>query len=115
MKERDRLVTESTNLLKKTSSEPSPRQKGKKENKKGNSPMFIPTLIMGALAIVLFSITTIKGGGQNITGLKSAGWMIIEILPLLIFAFIVAGYIQILIPRELLSRWVGGESGFRGI
>jgi len=33
----------------------------------------------------------------------------------LAFAFIVAGMIQVLIPQELLSEWVGAESGLRGI
>ena len=41
--------------------------------------------------------------------------MVIEILPLLIFAFIVAGMVQVLLPKELLSKWVGVESGIRGI
>ena len=38
-----------------------------------------------------------------------------QVLPLLIFAFIVAGMAQVLLPAELLSRWVGNESGWRGI
>jgi len=46
---------------------------------------------------------------------KSAVNMIVQILPLLVFAFIVAGMIQVLLPRELLARWVGAESGIRGI
>jgi len=33
----------------------------------------------------------------------------------LIFAFIVAGMIQVLLPRETLSKWLGVESGMRGI
>jgi len=41
--------------------------------------------------------------------------MTVQILPLLVFAFIVAGMVQILLPRELLSKWVGAESGIRGI
>ena len=41
--------------------------------------------------------------------------MTYQIIPLLIFAFIVAGMVQVLIPREVIARWVGDESGFRGI
>jgi len=41
--------------------------------------------------------------------------MLLQITPLLIFAFIVAGMVQILIPREMLSKWIGAESGMRGI
>ena len=41
--------------------------------------------------------------------------MLLQIVPLLIFALIIAGMIQVLIPTELISKWIGVESGFRGI
>ena len=77
--------------------------------------MLIPTIIMGVIAIVLLFIGYNKGGGEHILGLKSAGNMLIQIMPLLIFAFIVAGMIQVLVPQEMISKWVGIESGFRGL
>jgi len=77
--------------------------------------MLLPTIIMAAIAIILLIIGYSKGEGQHIQGLKSALGMTIDILPLLIFAFIMAGMVQVLIPRELLSKWVGEESGMRGI
>ncbi|MDH4127649.1 MAG: permease [Spirochaetota bacterium] len=85
------------------------KQKGKKSN------MLIPTLIMGVIAITLLVIGYYKGDGQHINGLKVTFHLLIEILPLLIFAFIVAGMIQVLIPKELISRWLGVESGIKGI
>jgi uncharacterized membrane protein YraQ (UPF0718 family) len=48
-------------------------------------------------------------------GLKSAGNLLLQITPLLILAFIIAGMVQVLVPHEIISRWVGMESGFRGI
>ena len=75
--------------------------------------MLIPTIIMGALACVLLFVGYQKG--QHISGLKAALNMMVEILPLLVFAFIVASMVQILLPRELLSKWVGSESSIRGI
>jgi len=77
--------------------------------------MLIPTIIMGVLAIVLVFIAYNKGGGEHILGLKSAGSMLLQIAPLLIFAFIIAGIVQVLLPVELISKWVGMESGLRGI
>ena len=77
--------------------------------------MLIPTIIMGVLAIALLYIGYQKGGGEHIVGLKSAGNLLVQIIPLLIFAFIVAGMIPTLIPHEMISRWVGVESGFRGL
>jgi len=77
--------------------------------------MLIPTIIMGALAIIFLFIGYSKGQGQHIAGMRSALNMTVQILPLLLFAFIVAGMVQVLVPQELLSKWVGVESGMRGI
>jgi uncharacterized membrane protein YraQ (UPF0718 family) len=83
--------------------------------KKGKPAMLIPTIIMAAIAIALLFIGYYKGQGQHISGLWRALRMTGEVLPLLIFAFIVAGMVQVLLSRELLSKWVGVESGIRGI
>lgn len=77
--------------------------------------MLIPTIILGVLAGLLLVMGILRGEGQHITGLKSATKMMIEIFPLLVFALILAGMIQALLPQELISRWVGHESGIRGI
>ena len=77
--------------------------------------MLVPTIIMGVLAFILVGIAYMKGEGAHLTGFKSAFKMVVEILPLLIFAFIIAGMVQVLLPKGLLSRWVGMESGLKGI
>ncbi len=77
--------------------------------------MLIPTIIMGILAFALLAFGYWKGGDLHIQALKSAGWLLITILPMLIFAFIIAGMLPLLIPRETISGWVGAESGWRGI
>ena len=82
---------------------------------RGFSQMLIPTIIMAVAAIVLLFIGFQKGGGEHILGLKSAGSLLMQILPLLVFAFIVAGMVQTLVPTEMISKWIGTESGFRGI
>jgi uncharacterized membrane protein YraQ (UPF0718 family) len=85
------------------------------DKKRRNSGMVIPTVIMGVLSIILLVIGYYKGQGQHISGMKSALNMTVEILPLLVFAFIAAGMIRVLLPHELISKWVGAESGIRGI
>ena len=77
--------------------------------------MLIPTAIMGALATALFLFSYFRGEGQHVVGMRSALSMTVEILPLLVFAFIIAGMVQVLLPQEIVSRWVGMESGMRGI
>lgn len=83
--------------------------------RKGSSGMLASTIILGIVAAVLVAIGFARGGGQHVQGLRIALKLTWEIAPLILFAMVVAGMIQILVPRELVSRWVGGESGFRGI
>lgn len=77
--------------------------------------MLIPTIIMGVLAVVLLLLAHHQGGQGYLLGLKYAGNMLLQIFPLLIFAFIIAGMVQVLLPTEMISQWVGTESGLRGI
>ena len=84
--------------------------------KKGRfGAMLVPTIIMGVLALAVLAYGYWRGDNLHIEGLKSAGSLLITILPLLVFAFIIAGMLPLLIPRETISGWVGAESGLRGI
>jgi uncharacterized membrane protein YraQ (UPF0718 family) len=79
------------------------------------SRMLVPTLVMGALALALVLVGYARGRGEHVAGLKSTLGMTVEILPLLLFGFLVAAMVQVLVPRELLSKWIGVESGMKGI
>ena len=77
--------------------------------------MLVPTIIMGALAAILLVVGYYGGKGQHLTGLRSALNTTVQVLPLLLLSFIVAGMVQVLVPRETISKWTGAESGMRGI
>jgi len=71
---------------------------------------------MGVLAIVFAFLVYQKGGtSELIGGLKGGGNMLLQMVPLLIFAMIIAGIIPLLVSPEAIARWVGAESGWRGI
>ena len=77
--------------------------------------MLIPTVIMAVLAVVLVIIAYTKGQGEHVAGSKLALEMTVSVLPLLFCAFLVAGMVQVLLPQELVAKWIGAESGLRGI
>ena len=77
--------------------------------------MLTPTIIMAVIAVVLTIIAYYQGSRKHIEGIKSATVMTVQVLPLLLFSFIVAGMMQVLIPHEVISKWIGAESGIRGI
>ena len=75
--------------------------------------MLIPTIIMGVLAIILIFFSYQKG--LHVQGLKITGGILWQMLPILVLALVVAGMVQVLVPREIISRWIGEASGLRGI
>jgi len=85
------------------------------KRKKGDRGMLVSTIIMAVIAIILIAIGYTKGGGEHISGLKSGLVITAQVVPLMLFAFIIAGMAQVLIPPELISRWIGEQSGIKGI
>ncbi len=71
---------------------------------------------MTLAACLLAALAFAQGGwtlvGQGLfTGLATA----IQVLPLLVVAFAVAGLISVLISREAIQRWLGRGAGIQGI
>lgn len=77
--------------------------------------MVMATLWMGTLAAALLTLALWRGRGEHLAGAKMAAATMAQILPLLLCAFLVAGLVQAMLPREWVARWVGGQSGLRGI
>ncbi len=77
--------------------------------------MLVPTLVMAIIAMVMLYIGYRKGGGEHVAGLRATWSMLFEIAPMLAFSLVIAGMVQVLVPAEFISKWVGAESGFRGI
>jgi uncharacterized membrane protein YraQ (UPF0718 family) len=73
------------------------------------------TVVMFIIAIVLLVVAYLLGDNLHILGLKTAAKMFVQIIPILIAAFIIAGMVQVLIPREFIIKWLGPEAGLKGI
>jgi len=72
-------------------------------------------VVMFIIAVVLLFVAYLQGDNLHILGLKKAGNMLLQVFPLLIAAFVIAGLVQVLIPREFIVKWLGQEAGFKGI
>ena len=77
--------------------------------------MLIPTVVMGVLAVALLGVGYFRGQGAHAEGGRIALRLMVQVLPLLFFAFLAAGMVQVLVPKELIASWVGAGSGLRGI
>jgi len=83
----------------------------KKKSKRNVTPIFL-----GAIALILAALAWGNGGIiLAVNGLKSGVGILISVTPLLIAAFLTAGFIQALVSKEGVTRWLGSGSGWRGL
>ncbi len=73
-------------------------------------------LAMCGITILLAAVGVVRQGpGVIVQGVTAGGKMLIETAPLLAAAFVLAGMIQVVVSREAISKWLGRDSGMKGI
>ncbi|MCF8029560.1 MAG: permease [Desulfohalobiaceae bacterium] len=73
-------------------------------------------LIMGLACLGLGVLAGAQGGVERLLlGLYQGFSMLLRLSPLLLLAFATAGLMTVLIPEEKVSRWLGQESGWKGL
>lgn len=77
--------------------------------------MLFTTIVMLILAVIFGILAFLKDKVIFSNGVNSGAKLFLQTLPMLFFALILAGLLQALIPKEAISRWVGKESGLKGI
>jgi uncharacterized membrane protein YraQ (UPF0718 family) len=82
---------------------------------KGGKQMDTTTLILAAIAAILLAIAFWRGRDLPLAGLQAAGRTLWRNLPLLLLGFVIAGLAQVLLPRDLIARWLGTRAGIKGI
>ncbi len=70
-------------------------------------------ILLIIMAIILLIIAFRQG--NHVDGLKEAKNLFINVLPMLVCAFVIVGFISVLIPRELLQNLLGAEAGLKGL
>jgi uncharacterized membrane protein YraQ (UPF0718 family) len=78
-----------------------------------NNSMLITTIVMGVLSAAALYAAYMKG--KHMEGLINAKNLTLQVLPLLVFAFLLAGTVQVILPKAVISNWLGQDSGFKGI
>ena len=73
-------------------------------------------VVLVVLVLAVVGVAAWKGGWPLIAqGLKQGGRETMSLLPLLAVVFILTGFVQVLLPRELVATWLSDEAGWRGI
>jgi uncharacterized membrane protein YraQ (UPF0718 family) len=82
------------------------------KKKKFDLTLYFLALVVLALAWVAWR----REGTQLVMdGLASGGSIFASTIPLLVAAFLTAGLIQALVSEEMVTRWLGADSGWRGL
>lgn len=77
--------------------------------------MKLALLIMCVFALFLLILGYYQDPSLPIKGIKNGFDYFLRIFPILIVAFIIVGMIQVLIPPEFIIKWLGKESGLKGV
>jgi uncharacterized membrane protein YraQ (UPF0718 family) len=73
------------------------------------------TIALWIISIVLVIIAWRKGDGSLKRGV-TLGWQTLKRnTSLMIIAFILVGFVNVLSPTELIQDWIGPTSGFKGL
>ncbi len=86
-----------------------------RRTKKGTSltdPAFWAFLV---IALIAGALCYARGEAVFFRGLETALELLIIVLPKASGAFLMSGFVQVLVPREVVTKWIGAGSGFKGI
>ena len=84
--------------------------------KKKRNP-FVDTsfLIFAGLALVAGAVCYSRGKDVFSVGINSSLSLFLDIAPRLSAAFLMAGFVEVLVPKDLVIKWIGERSGIKGI
>ncbi len=77
--------------------------------------MDLTTKILVAIACILLIYLLIKDKNLAAAGIKIAGVTLWNNLVILLVGFLLAGLIQVIIPKALIANWLGNAAGFKAV
>ena len=77
--------------------------------------MDVAAVVLAILALVLFVIALRRGDDSHRRGVVMAWQAGRRTAVLLLLAFVIVGYVNVLAPQNLVQAWIGPRSGLRGL
>lgn len=73
-------------------------------------------LVPAALLVTLMIVAFVKRGAGGVgDGFRETGSLLGKVAPNLIIGFTLAGFLTMLLPQDLVVRWMGAGSGWKGL
>jgi uncharacterized membrane protein YraQ (UPF0718 family) len=78
--------------------------------------MKIAAVVMAAIVVALAAVCLAKGGFALLgEGLRAGGRGALQLVPLLVVVFLLAGFVEVLLPRATVAAWLSDAAGGRGL
>jgi uncharacterized membrane protein YraQ (UPF0718 family) len=71
--------------------------------------------ILVLVAVILLVLALLQGKDLAIEGLKLAGSTLRNNLVITLAGFLIAGLMQVLLPKELIASWMGNAAGVKAV
>ena len=99
----------------KNSGKTSINKRGAIHERGGFNRMRTLNIVVYAVALVLAVAAFLRGENRHILGITEAIKTLLAVLPTLIGAYLIAGYVRVLLPEHGVREWLGEESGLKGV
>ncbi len=76
----------------------------------GMSAFFLALALAAGTAVYL-----LRGPAVWAEAVGRAATLLVQVAPIITAAVLISGYVQTLVPRHAIERWLGRRSGFRGL
>jgi len=88
---------------------------GARGRQKGKTGVDSSIGVMGGLALVMMLLAYMKGADLPLRGLQTSWTLLQDVWLPLLLGFLLAGFFDVLVSREFLVKWMGEQSGAKGI
>jgi uncharacterized protein len=88
---------------------------GGRGRQKGKRGVDSSISVMGGLTLVMVILAYMKGPDLPLRGLQTSWTLLQDVWLPLLLGFLLAGFFDVLVSREFLVRWMGEQSGAKGI
>ncbi|MCA9538519.1 MAG: permease [Myxococcales bacterium] len=76
--------------------------------------MKVSLIALGVTVLALIGVAAWQGNGAVGAGFKSAATNGLRFAPVLLVAFIIMGFVDVLLPRQIVETWLSDAAGWRG-
>lgn len=74
------------------------------------------TASIAVLALAAAAAVYVRDGQAHFLAILGDDlWLLVDMLPKVVAGCLIAVFVTVLMPREMVARWVGAESGFSGL